>query len=191
MNTNYSLLLSDLIDKSGLSLTEISLRAEKHGQKITTSYLSKLKNGKMPPPSFKMSIALALTLEVDPELLLAAGVLDNNETNKEELQKSLEELYPEMENDEMLEKVWTLALTPHNIVNPNKDMPTAEEYQEYLDDVFSQNEKDLIKERDLSLESLKGKFNLEIDGKPATDEEIEEMIKHVKLLRIMKQMEGS
>jgi hypothetical protein len=44
---------------------------------------------------------------------------------------------------------------------------------------------------DLSLESLKGKYNLEIDGKPATNEEIEEMIKHIKLYRIMKQMESS
>jgi repressor LexA len=79
MNNNYSSLLSDLIDKSGLSLTEVCLRAEKHGQKITTSYLSKLKNGKMPPPSFKMSIALALSLEIDPEVLLSAGIKDNSE----------------------------------------------------------------------------------------------------------------
>ncbi|MGZ7119963.1 MAG: helix-turn-helix domain-containing protein, partial [Methanobacterium sp.] len=50
---------------------------------------------------------------------------------------------------------------------------------------------EVMYERDLSLESLKHKYNLEIDGKPATNEEIEEMIKHIKLFRIMKQMEGS
>ncbi|WP_026572472.1 helix-turn-helix domain-containing protein [Bacillus sp. UNC438CL73TsuS30] len=59
------------------------------------------------------------------------------------------------------------------------------------DDLFDENENKLIYERNLSLESLKDKYNLEVDGKPATDEEIKEMIKHVKLYRIMKQMEGS
>lgn len=48
---------------------------------------------------------------------------------------------------------------------------------------------EIMYERDLSLESLKDKYNLEIDGKSATEEEIEEMIKHIKLYRIMKQME--
>jgi transcriptional regulator with XRE-family HTH domain len=53
------------------------------------------------------------------------------------------------------------------------------------------DEDDILFERDLSLEHLKDKYNLEIDGKPASDEEIGEMIKHIKLYRIMKQMEGS
>lgn len=56
---------------------------------------------------------------------------------------------------------------------------------------FTEAEQDIIQEQDLSLESLKEKYNLEIDGKPASEEEIEEMIKHIKLYRIMKQMEGS
>lgn len=59
------------------------------------------------------------------------------------------------------------------------------------EDMFTKDEGDIINEQDLSLESLKGKYNLEIDGKPATEEEIEEMIKHIKLFRIMKQMESS
>lgn len=59
------------------------------------------------------------------------------------------------------------------------------------EDTFTNTEKDLLSERDLSLESLKGNYNLEIDGKPATDEEIEEMIKHIKIYRIMKENERS
>jgi transcriptional regulator with XRE-family HTH domain len=161
--SHYSSLLNELIDRSGLSLTEISLRAEKYGQKITTSYLSKLKNGKMPPPSYKISIVLAQTLDVEPEVLILAGIKDNNVANKEELENSLDEIYPE-KKEVVLQKV-----------NPP----------------FSIDEASLLNERVLTPESLKEKYNLEIDGKPATNEEIEEMIKYVKVYRIMKQMEGS
>jgi transcriptional regulator with XRE-family HTH domain len=160
---HYSSLLSELIDKSGLSLTEISIRAEKCGQKITTSYLSKLKNGKMPPPSFKMSIVLAQTLDVEPEVLILAGIKEQTEANKEELENTLDEIYPDKKED-VLQKI-----------NPP----------------FSIDETTLLNERVLTPESLKEKYNLEIDGKPATNEEIEEMIKHIKLFRIMKQMENS
>jgi transcriptional regulator with XRE-family HTH domain len=162
--SHYSSLLSELIDKSGLSLTEISSRAEKkYGQKITTSYLSKLKNGKMPPPSFKMSIVLAQTLDVEPEVLILAGIKDQNKANKEELENSLDEIYPD-KKEVVLQKI-----------NPP----------------FSIDETALLNEKVLTPESLKEKYNLEIDGKPATVEEIEEMIKHIKLFRIMKQMENS
>jgi repressor LexA len=112
VNRNYSSLLSDLIDKSGLSLTEICARAEKHGQKITSSYLSKLKNGKMPPPSFKMSIALALSLEIDPELLLAEGIKDNSKGNQEELEKALHELHPEMDENELVKTASRIIESP-------------------------------------------------------------------------------
>jgi transcriptional regulator with XRE-family HTH domain len=167
--SNYSSLLNKLIDRSGLSLTEISSRAEKHGQKITTSYLSKLKNGKMPPPSFKISIALALSLDVDPELLLSAGIKDNTEINQEELKKELQEVYPDLK-DEELDRAASRVIYPQ----------------------FSETEEKIaLHDQDLSIESLKDNYNLEIDGKPATNEEIEEMIKHIKVYRIMKQMENS
>lgn len=172
---NYSSLLSDLIDKSNLSLTDICSRAEKHGQKITTSYLSKLKNGKMPPPSFKISIALALSLEIDPELLLAAGIKDNSEENQKELQKALNDLYPGLEEEQLVQTASKIIESPAKIVDPQ----------------FTVNENDLLLEQDLSLESLKEKFNLEIDGKPATNEEIEEMINYIKYFRVRKEMERS
>jgi transcriptional regulator with XRE-family HTH domain len=59
------------------------------------------------------------------------------------------------------------------------------------DEAFSDDQSELLYERDLSLEALKGKYNLEIDGKPASDEEIEEMIKYIKFYRIKKEMESS
>jgi hypothetical protein len=60
-----------------------------------------------------------------------------------------------------------------------------------IDPLFTEDEKDIMQEDDLSLESLKDKYNLEVDGKPATKEEIEKMIKHIKLYRLMKQNESS
>jgi repressor LexA len=169
--SKYSSLLSELIDRSGLSLTEIAARTEKHGQKMTTSYLSKLKNGKMPPPSFKMSIALALSLDVEPEILLSAGIQDNTKHNQEELIKALHDLHPERSEEEM-EKAAS------KIVDSNEK-------------VFTDGEKELIQEQKLTPESLKKKYNLVIDGNPATDEEIEKMIEYVKIYRLMKQQEGS
>lgn len=59
------------------------------------------------------------------------------------------------------------------------------------DEGFTKDERDLLSERDLTPEALKKQYNLKIDDKPASDEEIEEMIKHIRLYRIMKQMEGS
>jgi transcriptional regulator with XRE-family HTH domain len=138
---------------------------------MTTSYLSKLKNGKMPPPSFKMSIALALSLDVEPEILLSAGIQDNTKHNQEELIKALHDLHPERSEEEM-EKAAS------KIVDSNEK-------------VFTDGEKELIQEQKLTPESLKKKYNLVIDGNPATDEEIEKMIEYVKIYRLMKQQEGS
>jgi transcriptional regulator with XRE-family HTH domain len=163
LSANYSSLLSDLIDKSGLSLTEISNQAETLGQKITSSYLSKLKNGKMPPPSYKVSIVLAQVLNVEPELLIVAGMKDHNEANKEELENSLNEIYPDKKEFVLGKIKPPLSVAEFNLIN----------------------------EKVLTPDSLKEKYNLEIDGKPASVEEIDEMIKHIKLYRLMKQMESS
>lgn len=56
---------------------------------------------------------------------------------------------------------------------------------------FTEAEENVIQEKNLTPESLKGKYNFVVDGKPATNEEIEEMVKYVKAYRIMKGMESS
>lgn len=57
---------------------------------------------------------------------------------------------------------------------------------------FNENELELLHENDLSKEILKEKYYFEeIDGKPVTDEELDEMIKWVKMYRLMKQNESS
>jgi len=52
--------------------------------------------------------------------------------------------------------------------------------------LFEDDEKELLFDKDLDIKELKERFNLTIDGVPATDEEIEEAIKYIKALRIMK-----
>ena len=59
------------------------------------------------------------------------------------------------------------------------------------EEAFTKDQSELLFERDLSLEALKGKYNLEIDGKPASEEEIEKMIEYIKIYRMMKQNESS
>ena len=58
------------------------------------------------------------------------------------------------------------------------------------EEIFDKDQQELLYERDLSLEVIRDKYNLEIDGKPATDEEIEKMIEYIKIYRLMKQNES-
>lgn len=55
----YAEMLSDIIKKSELSLRQIAKRCEDLNLKITPSYISQLKNGKLPPPSEEVSLILA------------------------------------------------------------------------------------------------------------------------------------
>lgn len=71
---NYSELLSNYIQESGLSLREISERVEaEHGVSIDKSYISKLKNGNVNPPSDDVSMALARVTGGNAENLVLAG----------------------------------------------------------------------------------------------------------------------
>lgn len=55
----YAEMLSDIIKKSELSLRQIAKRCEDLNLKIAPSYISQLKNGKLPPPSEEVSLILA------------------------------------------------------------------------------------------------------------------------------------
>jgi len=56
---NYAEMLSNMIDKSRLSLRQITKRCAELDLSITPSYISQLKNGKLPPPSPEVSMVLA------------------------------------------------------------------------------------------------------------------------------------
>lgn len=55
----YAVMLDEIIKKSELSLRQISKRCEDLNLKITPSYISQLKNGKLPPPSEEVSLIIA------------------------------------------------------------------------------------------------------------------------------------
>ncbi len=55
----YAEMLDEIIMKSELSLRQISKRCEDLNLKITPSYISQLKNNKLPPPSEEVSLVLA------------------------------------------------------------------------------------------------------------------------------------
>lgn len=105
MESRYASLLDKRITESGMTLEEISRLTEKFGFKVTTSYLSKLRNGKMPPPSFKATIAIAKALGINPEELLIAGQIDNKEAERKELLEALEETFPNESGKTLVEKI--------------------------------------------------------------------------------------
>ena len=56
---DYAGMLSKIINESGLSLRQIAKRCSEQEISITPSYISQLKNGKLPPPSESISLTLA------------------------------------------------------------------------------------------------------------------------------------
>jgi len=55
----YAEMLDEIISESELSLRQISNLCKQFNISITPSYISQLKNGKLPPPSPEVSLALA------------------------------------------------------------------------------------------------------------------------------------
>lgn len=55
----YSQMLDSVITESKLSLRQLALRCENLGLQITPSYISQLKNNKLPPPNPEVSITIA------------------------------------------------------------------------------------------------------------------------------------
>lgn len=74
---NYQALLRKGIEKTGLSLTQISFRLAKKDICLDKSVLSKLQNGKLPPARDEINIALAeiLDINIDQFRLAAAREL--------------------------------------------------------------------------------------------------------------------
>lgn len=74
---SYSDLLSESINNSGLKLQKIiDLIFEKDNIKFSKEYISRLKNGKIPPASDTLNEALASVLNIDPLQLKVAAYLE-------------------------------------------------------------------------------------------------------------------
>ena len=74
---DYHELLNKAILESGLSLRQIAKRYNDLGGSITPSYISQLKNGKLPPPSAEVTATLAKALNTaDESRLIFQGYLE-------------------------------------------------------------------------------------------------------------------
>lgn len=74
---NYGQLLDRAISESGLSLRQIEKRCKDLGLSITPSYISQLKNGKLPPPRPEVTAALVEVLHPrDESQLIFQGYFD-------------------------------------------------------------------------------------------------------------------
>ncbi len=88
---SYAKLLTNYIEKSTLSFNGIAELCNKKGFSIDHSYISKLKNGKMPPPSEELSRVLAEVLGGDSEVLIIEGY---KEKEPKEIKKTAGEKPP-------------------------------------------------------------------------------------------------
>ncbi|MEK3987427.1 hypothetical protein MHB77_29280 [Paenibacillus sp. FSL K6-3166] len=73
---NYAELLKNFINRSKLTLDDISLELEKRGLSASKQYLSRLQNGKNPPASDALNRALAEITGGDVDSLLLAGHIE-------------------------------------------------------------------------------------------------------------------
>ena len=64
---DYYQMLNRAIAESGYSLRQISRKCQEEGLSITPSYISQLKNGKLPPPSWEVTKALSKVLNTPYE----------------------------------------------------------------------------------------------------------------------------
>jgi len=125
----YADLLDKSINETNLSLTEISKRCEDEGIKVTVSYLSKLRNRKMPPPSFKITAALAKVLNANVEKLLAAGIYDNQIQNIIGVEEALKIAKPEYTQFQIKERTEGIVHRPEMVLNSVFSHYTSDFYE--------------------------------------------------------------
>lgn len=172
----YSVMLDDLIHQSGMSLTEVSNKCKELGVNVTVSYLSKLRNGKMPPPSYKITVVLAKTLGVEPEKLLAAGRNEESENEKQELIEALETVYPDLEYGEIYEKMMEIYVAYHQILEPIEGLTLEEE--EEVNEWYRAEQK----QQEIDLEKLLEGKSLKWDDEILSEDKRRRAIEMLKLL---------
>ena len=104
----YSNVLKKTIENSNLSYKEIKDKLEQKGIHIDKSYLSKLVNGKLPPPRDEISKAISQICNVDERLLVLEAYYD----------KSPQEIKDILS---YLQKITTMSAIPKLAENTNID----------------------------------------------------------------------
>ena len=72
----YKEVLSKMIKNSGVSLREISNRCKYFGVEVSSSYISQLQTGKLPPATEEVNVALANVCDVEAAELVIEGYLE-------------------------------------------------------------------------------------------------------------------
>lgn len=136
--SSFSELLAKYIRESGLSIGEIARRMEENGVKIDRSYISKLKNGLVNPPSEEITKALAEVTGGDTDKLLWAATMGKSHPA---VQKSLMLIDDYLIKKGLeLEKKYPL---PENVNEMETDQYISgiPEYKEYYDLLIQELEK--------------------------------------------------
>lgn len=145
---NYAAMLDEMIIKSELSLRQIAKRCADLDLSITPSYISQLRNGKLPPPTPEVSLALANVcnskeasklvfqgyLEKAPEVI-KEYMLMSSQLNK----MMLESLYKEHNNNRMAQEA-------KEYLNNLDILSTLEMSSKYIKDGEIELKEDLVKE---------------------------------------------
>ncbi len=113
----YSQMLNQMINDSGLSLRKITALCEEKGYNITPSYISQLKNGKLAPPSEDISKALSeVCNDENPMKLIFQGYLEKA--------------------PEMIKKYILMSAAINKLIlkdmSLNENFITSDEYKEYI-----------------------------------------------------------
>ncbi|QOS98147.1 helix-turn-helix domain-containing protein [Brevibacterium sp. JNUCC-42] len=107
----YSDLLREYIEKSNLSLTQISDSLRERGYSTHKGHISKLQNGKLPPASEELSRALAEITGGDPYALIIAAY---EEKAPEEVKKIFNEIARASELTNNTIKCFVTLITDRN-----------------------------------------------------------------------------
>lgn len=114
----YAKMLDEIIRKSGLSLRQLTKRCGDLNYEITPSYISQLKNGKLPPPSEDISKALASVCgEKNPMRLVFQGYLEKA---------------PDVIKKYILMSV---AVNKQLLKSVSQDKKVSSEFEEYIDEL--------------------------------------------------------
>lgn len=149
---NYANMLDQLIGKSQLSLRQISKRCGDLNITITPSYISQLKNGKLPPPTAEVSMALAKACDSKNESQLifqgymekAPDVIKEYMLASSELNKVMLEALCKTQNDDAMTQDMKTVLKSMDILS------TLELSSKYISKEGKTNVESLIKEITLS-----------------------------------------
>lgn len=132
----YAEMLDNIIKKCGLSLRQITKRCIDMNYEITPSYISQLKNGKLPPPSEEISKTLAYVCgEKEPMRLVFQGYLEKA---------------PEMIKEYIL-KSSSLNKQLLQFLSQEENQQLSENFSDYL------NHLDIITSLDLSIKYMNSK----------------------------------